>query len=263
MPRVRAILPQVNTCPRARPSQCPYCGFGILHRHGEVQKRVKSIYMDEVTAMRYRCVGCKRAFTRYLRGVDRIEQNINLRALMSLMWALGLSHRSVGCVLTALGCPTSRMSSWRAVQEAGRAAARGVSKCATGRTQVMGTDETIVKAPGKAKLVGFVADADNDELLGIDMPVERDNKGFADWLKGYVERLGVKAVATDDLFTYKPVVNGLGLEHQVCVAHVRKNVARRLRKAKGWGEWKSRLRNLLDELPDDGGQAVDGYGARG
>lgn len=34
--------------------------------------------------------------------------------------------------------------------------------------------------------------------------------------------------------------------------HVKKNVARRLRKLKGWHEWKSRLRNLLDESPDDG-----------
>ena len=120
----------------------------------------------------------------------------------------------------------------------------------------MGADDTIVKVRGKAKLVGFVADAESGELLGIDMLVERDSHGFANWLKGYVERLGVEAVVTDDLSTYKPVVDGLGLEHQICVTHVRKNVARRLRKVKGWREWKSRLRNLLDELPDDGGKRL-------
>ena len=93
--------------------------------------------------------------------------------------------------MTALGCPASKMSSWRAVQEAGSAAARGMSKRGmNGDTPVMGADETIVKARGKAKLVGFVADAENGRLLGIDMPVERDGDGFADWLKGYVERLG-------------------------------------------------------------------------
>lgn len=80
--------------------------------------------MSKVAAMRYLCVGCGRAFTHYPRGVDRNGRSVRLRALMSLMWALGLSHRSVGCVLTALGCPASRMSSWRSVQEAGRAAAR-------------------------------------------------------------------------------------------------------------------------------------------
>ena len=48
MPRVRAILPQVNTCPSAQPSQCLYCECGILHRHGEVQKHVKDIYVVEL-----------------------------------------------------------------------------------------------------------------------------------------------------------------------------------------------------------------------
>ena len=84
------------------------------------------------------------------------------------MWALGLSHRSVAHLLTALGCPASRMSSWRAVQEAGRAVARDMSKRATGSAPVMGADETIVKVRGKAKLVGFVAAAESGRLLGID-----------------------------------------------------------------------------------------------
>ena len=68
-----------------------------------------------------------------------------------------------------------------------------------------------MKVMGKAKLVGFVANAKNGDLLSIDMPADRDSDGFADWLKRYVERLGVKAVVTDDLSTYKPIVDGLGL----------------------------------------------------
>ena len=33
-------------------------------------------------------------------------------------------------------------------------------------------------------------------------------------------------------------------------------MARRLRKVKDWHEWKSRLRKLLDELPEDGGKRL-------
>ena len=66
--------------------------------------------------------------------------------------------------------------------------------------------------------------------------MQGDADGFSEGLKGYVERLGVEAVATDDLSTYKPVVDRLGLERQICVVHVRKNAARRLRKVKGWQE---------------------------
>ena len=117
------------------------------------------------------------AFTRYPQNVDRSGHSVGLRALMSLMWALAPSHRSVGCLLTALGCPASRMSGWRAVQEAGRAAARGMSERATCKAPVIGVDETIVKARGKAKLVGFVADAASGDLLVIDMPVKRARDG--------------------------------------------------------------------------------------
>ena len=35
-----------------------------------------------------------------------------------------------------------------------------------------------------------------------------------------------------------------------------KKAAQRLRKVKGWREWKSRLRMLLDELPDAGGKRL-------
>ena len=37
---------------------------------------------------------------------------------------------------------------------------------------MIGADETIVKVSGKAKVVGFVADAESGEPLGIDMLVE-------------------------------------------------------------------------------------------
>ena len=66
----------------------------------------------------------------------------------------------------------------------------------------------------------------------------------------------MNAVVTDDMSTYKPVVDELGLEYQICVTHARKNAARRLRKVRGWQEWKSRLRMLLDELLDDGGSQL-------
>ena len=61
MQRVRATLPQVSACPGAHPRQCLYCKCDILHKHGEVRKRVKDIYVLEDTVIRYRGVGCKRA----------------------------------------------------------------------------------------------------------------------------------------------------------------------------------------------------------
>ena len=98
-----------------------------------------------------------------------------------------------------------------------------------------------------------MVDAGSGRLVGIDLLMEQDSTGFMNWLSGYVAELGVKAVVSDDLSTYKPVVEELGLEHQICLAHVRKNVSRRLREIEGWDWYKARIWLLLNELPEGGG----------
>ena len=50
--------------------------------------------------MRYLCVDCGRAFTHYPKGVDRNGCSVRMRALMSLIWALGLSRRPVSHMLS-------------------------------------------------------------------------------------------------------------------------------------------------------------------
>ena len=48
------------------------------------------------------------------------------------------------------------------------------------------------------------------QIVGMDVLVNRDTEGFVDWLSGYVSELGVEAMVTDDLSTYKPVVDRTG-----------------------------------------------------
>ena len=43
------------------------------------------------------------------------------------------------------------------------------------------------------------------------------------------------------------------MDHQICLAHVRKNVRRRLDEIEGWDWYKSRIWLLLSELPEGGG----------
>ena len=90
----------------------------------------------------------------------------------------------------------------------------------------MGADETVVKVKCKKTVVGLVS------------------------------RLGISAIVTDDLSTYKPVVEELRLEHQVCVAHVKKNVYNRLEGIDGWDRYKAMIWCLVRELPVDGGKKL-------
>ncbi len=234
MTRVRFTLLQVKDYPETRPSSCPHCEGVILHRYGQVEKTIKDLYVSRVTAIRYRCVECGRTFRRYPDGVDSHDRSKRLRGLAALSWALGLSHRSVSHILRALGYELSPMGSWRDVQEAGLNAVGRLLGRMRGKVSVMGADETVIKMRGNRTVVGFVADAGSGRLVGIDLLVDRDSAGFVRWLKSYMSGLGVRVIVSDDLSTYKPVVERLGVEHQVCPAHVRKNVSNRLDEIKGW-----------------------------
>ena len=166
MLRVRFTLPQVKLSPDTRPSSCPYCGSAYLNRHGLVTKSIKDLYVNEVTAHRYRCYDCGRTFRHYPQGVDGHDQSQRLRALASLSWALGLSLRSVSHLLGALGCKLSRMSVWRDVQTTGMNALGGWLSGHRDRVRLMGADETVVKVRGKQTVVGFVTDAGSGRVGG-------------------------------------------------------------------------------------------------
>ena len=256
MPRVRFTLPQVKDYPDSRPSGCAHCGSVLLNRHGSVKKRISDLYLREVTVHRYRCTDCLRTFRHYPDGVDGCDQSLRLRGLCALSWALGLSLRSVSHLLSALGCGLSRMSVWRDVQESGSSALSGWMNRRRSRVSVLGADETVVRLRGNRTVVGFVTDAQSGQIVGMDALVDTDSKGFLRWLGRYVSRLGVEAMVTDDLSTYKPVVERLGVEHQVCIAHVRKNVSRRLEEIEGWDHYKTMIWLLLSELSEDGGRQL-------
>ena len=94
------------------------------------------------------------------------------------------------------------------------------------------------------------------QLVGMDVLVSRDSDAFVGWLGRYVSLFGVESMVTDDLNTYKPVVEHLGVDHQVCIAHVRKWVWNRLREINGWERYKQRIWLLMTELPWGGGREL-------
>ena len=175
-----------------------------------------------------------------------------MRGWAALAWALGLSLRSASHLLAAFGVSISRMSVWRDVQEAGRNARRKQAGRAGGQVKVIGADETAVRVKGVKKVVGVVADAETGQVLGLDVLVERDADGFMEWLGDFVSDYGGEAMVTDDLNTYKPVVRRIGIDHQICIAHVRKRAWNRLDGIDGWDWVKARIWRLLTELPFDG-----------
>ena len=104
---------------------------------------------------------------------------------------------------------------------------------------------------GVKDVVGVVTDAATGQVLGLDVLVERDADEFMEWLGDFARDYGVEAMVTDDLSAYKPVVERLGIDHQICTAHVRKRTWNRLDGIDGWDWIKARIWRLLTALPFD------------
>ena len=240
-----------------------------MHRHGTLAKPIEDHRLSEVIVRRYKCVCCGRTFRHYPSGITRKSQSQRTVVLAALMYALGLSCSAASHLLGALGAEVCRMSVWRDAQEAGEALRR--KRPAAGRVRVLGADETVFKVKGREVVVGFVVGAQSGKTLGFEVLFEGDGEAFRRWLEPYVEELGVEILVSDDNDSYSSATAELGLSHQLCVAHVRKYVARRANSIyeqaeKEWGEQDEKLgklaadlealKGLLKELPEEGAHQI-------
>ena len=80
------------------------------------------------------------------------------------------------------------------------------------------------------------------------MPVERDSDGFMECLGDLAREYGVDAMVTDDLSACKPMVERLGVDHQICTARVKKRARKRLDRIEGRDWVKARIWRRLTNL---------------
>jgi len=252
--RLRLLVPQVKPQPTDRPKNCRWCGSALLQRHQTVLKIIIDTQVQETQAIRYRCATCGRTFRHYPVGVSHYRQSQRVMGLAVLFWTLGLSEWATSHVLHALEAGIHRSSVHRDRLRAGALLQqRGV---AVGHVRALGADETTVRVRGQAQLMGFVVDGETGKTVGVDLLMKQNSAAFQHWLQSYTERLGVQVLVTDDLATYKPVSEALGLPQQICLAHVRKWVTNRLKGIAGWEEEKALIQKVVRELPGQGGDRL-------
>jgi len=171
------------------------------------------------------------------------------------MYSLGLSCSATAHLLQLQEAGIAPVTVWRDAQVLGRRL-RQRPLPAGRKVGVLGADETYVRVRGRTTVLGVVTDAQTGETLGVDVLAAQDTAGFLRWLRPFMKALGVQVLVTDDLSTYKPVVAQLKVQHQVCIAHVRKNVTLRLRKLPGQEPVKEVVRELVRDFPPWGERAL-------
>ncbi len=228
--RIQVRLPKVKPDEYELPETCPHgCGGTYFRQHGQQgqQKQLRDPQYDQVTVYRYRCLECGRTFRVYPQGVLKgAQQSARLKGMVVLLYVLGLSYGALEDFTNALGCGIGKTLAYYDVQAAGiesrKQQKRNVQE--GGPRPVVGADATYVKVQGKTVGIEVVVDDNTGELLGLDIITSEKSAEILDLIKDVMETVAGEVLVSDDHGAYQEVVDKLGVEHQICRSHVKRNV---------------------------------------
>ena len=225
--RLKLILPQVKPTEFKKPTICPHkdCQGRHFEHHQEVEKLLKDTRYGVVSAHRYRCLRCKRTFRVYPEGVTRAQTSQRVKGLGVMFYLLGLSYGATSLALEALGVYVGKTSVYDVVQAAAEQVP-GLKRnnvFAGLRTPALGGDLTSVKCNGKWLPLGLTVDDTTGLVLTVDELTAEDARTLKEWMEPIAEAVDAKLLVSDDADAFKTVAKELGLQHQVCKSHVKRN----------------------------------------
>jgi transposase-like protein len=228
--RIRVRLPKVEPSVYSYPEECPYEGCNGTHYQpyglkGE-QKAIRDPDYEQVQSFRHECLRCGRTFRIYPQGVSKAQQSDRLKAISVLLYVLGLSYGAVADFLEAFGVSICKTTVYNNVQESGFASRSRQSALVAsgGRRAVIGADGTYVKVKGEKVGIQVVVDDQSGELLGLDIIVSENSEEVRQAVEQVAEQVEAEVLVSDDLDVYKGVADEVGLDHQICRSHVKRNV---------------------------------------
>ncbi len=234
---LRVRLPKVEPSHIEPPTHCPLrdpkdskkkCnGTHFKEHQWSCHKPLRDTHHAHVTARRYRCLKCQRTFRVYPTGVSRAQQSDTLKGLSVFLYVLGLSYPGVADLLDALQYPVSKSTVYENVQAAGQRAIelrRQWCNHQCGQIKVLGMDFTHVKCKGEDRIVAVATAILTGEPLDFEIIQSESALHAEQWIRDIARMVGAEILVTDDADGLKTVADDLGLQHQICRAHVNRNV---------------------------------------
>lgn len=230
-------LPKVQPTEMRPPMLCPLRGRGKpkqtcsgtrFELHQVVcRKPLRDTRYSEVLCHRYRCLKCHRCFRVYPTGVSNDHQSDTLKGLSVLLYFLGLSYQCVADLLETLLQPICKATVYYNVQAAGledrRLRERWV-KQQVGKVRVVGIDLTHVKCNRQDRIVAVATAVLTGQPLTFDLLEAETTLRTEQWIRDLARLVGAEILVTDDGDGLKVVADHLGLQQQICQAHVNRNV---------------------------------------
>jgi len=228
--RISVRLPQVEPDEYDHPQECRHKGcdgrhfkaYGLQGEH----KAIRDMKYEVVKSYRWRCLKCGQTFRIYPRGVSSAQQSDRMKAMTVVLYVLGLSYGAVSDVMESFGCEVSKTTVYNNVQQAGATARRRQKGTVVrgGKRKVVGTDGTYVKVKGEQVGIQVVVDAESGELLGLEIIVSENSEDVLKAIREVVKEVDAEVLVSDDHGAYPEVADELGLAHQICRSHVKRNV---------------------------------------
>lgn len=222
--RLHLILPRVEPEQIIPPSACPHAGCPGRHfrLHQGVGKALRDTVHAWVPARRYQCLRCQRTFRVYPVGVNADHTSQRVKGLAVMLYLLGLSYGAVALALEALGVYLCKSRVYDTVQATAQRVPGLRRQQVFGglRTPALGADVTSVKCRGRWLPLGLSVDATTGLVLTVDELAGQDSAELLAWLSPVAQAVGAQLLVSDDADAFKTVANQLGLEQQVCQAHV-------------------------------------------
>lgn len=226
--RIEVRLPKIEPEVYVESKECPKCGGRHFKFHGVQgeQKVIRDLGYEKVKSFRQKCLRCGRRIRVYPRGVSHAQQSNRLKAITVLLYVLGLSYGAVSDFVGAMGCYVCKTTVYNNVQEAGKKARRRQRSSVKGggKRSVVGVDGTYVKVKGEQVGIEVVVDDESGELLGLDIIVSENSEEVMEMIQEVVEDVDADVIVSDDHGAYKETAIELGLDHQICRSHVKRNV---------------------------------------
>ncbi len=225
--RLRIVLPKVTPEAIEVPTRCAYtsCDGRKFHFRQEVAKPLRDTVYHEVQVHRYQCLKCQRTFRVYPQGTTPAQTSQRVKGLAVMLYLLGLSYGATSLALEALGVYLCKSRIYDAVQETAKRVL-GLKRdqvFAGVRTPALGGDLTSVKCKGEWLPLGITVDPISGLALTIDALATQDIKTLQDWMEPIARSVGATVLVTDDADGFKTVADEVGVQHQVCKAHVLRN----------------------------------------
>ena len=226
--RISVKLPQVEPEVHREPECCPYdgCEGTYFKPHGRKgqPKPLRDMEHKQVISNRWKCVRCNRTFRVYPPGVSQAHQSDRLKAISVLLYVLGLSYGGVSDFLTALGHPIGKTTVYDNVQAAGIASRSRKQSRSEDQRAVIGADATYMKVKGQKVGVQVIVDDSTQELLGLEIITSEKGEEILPLIREIAKQYDAEVLISDDWGAYQGIADDLGLDHQICRNHVKRNV---------------------------------------